>query len=82
MKERTRSVDKFKAFKNMLNDLKIPIFKLASISTDGAAAIIGRINGFIALCQNEDEFPAFWTPTLLFTPSVSQQETKHKTNKI
>ena len=59
LKERTRGIDIFEAFKNLLNDLKVPLFKLVSITTDGAAAMIGRINGFIALCQNEDEFPAF-----------------------
>ncbi|XP_067132090.1 general transcription factor II-I repeat domain-containing protein 2A-like [Centruroides vittatus] len=59
LKERTRGVDIFKAFKNLLNDLKVPLFKLVSITTDGAAAMIGRINGFITLCQNEDKFPAF-----------------------
>ncbi|GLV31379.1 hypothetical protein CBL_20013 [Carabus blaptoides fortunei] len=59
LKERTRGVDIFRAFKNMLNVLKVPLFKLVSITTDGAPAMIGRINGFISLCQNEDEFPAF-----------------------
>ncbi|XP_075237034.1 general transcription factor II-I repeat domain-containing protein 2-like [Lycorma delicatula] len=59
LKERTRGVDIFKAFKNLLNDLKVPLFKLVSITTDGAAAMIGCRIGFIALCQNEDEFPAF-----------------------
>ncbi|KAG8237504.1 hypothetical protein J437_LFUL017538 [Ladona fulva] len=61
LKERTRGVDIFKAFKNLLNDLKVPLFKLVSITTDGASAMIGCINGFIALCQNEDEFPALMT---------------------
>ncbi|KAG8224086.1 hypothetical protein J437_LFUL001780 [Ladona fulva] len=56
---RTRGVDIFKAFKNLLYDLNVPLFKLVSITTDGAAAMIGCKNGFIALCQNEDEFPAF-----------------------
>ncbi|XP_075217816.1 zinc finger BED domain-containing protein 5-like [Lycorma delicatula] len=59
LKERTRGVDIFKAFKNLLNDLKVPLFKLVNITTDGTAAMIGCRNGFIALCQNEDEFPAF-----------------------
>ena len=59
LKERTRGVDIFNWFKNLLNDLKVPLCKLVSITTDGAAAMIGRINGFIALCQKDNEFPMF-----------------------
>lgn len=59
LKERTRGVDIFKAFQIIEQVFKVPLFKLVSITTDGAAAMIGCINGFIALCQNEDEFPAF-----------------------
>lgn len=59
LKERIRGVDIFKAFKNFLNELKVPLFKLVSITTDGAPSMIGRINGFVALCQNDDEFPSF-----------------------
>ncbi|XP_067118586.1 general transcription factor II-I repeat domain-containing protein 2-like [Centruroides vittatus] len=74
LKERTRGVDIFKAFKNLLNDLKVPLFKLVSITTDGAAAMIVHINGFITLCQNEDKFPAFSSYHCI----IHQQETKHK----
>lgn len=59
LKERTRGVDIFNGFKSLLNDKKVPLFKLVSITTDGAAAMIGRKNGFIALCRNDDEFPDF-----------------------
>ena len=61
LKEMTRGVDISNAFKSLLNDLKVPIFKLLSIITDGAAGIIGRIDGFMAVCQNKDEYPAFLT---------------------
>ncbi|XP_075210345.1 general transcription factor II-I repeat domain-containing protein 2-like [Lycorma delicatula] len=70
LKERTRGVDIFKAFKNLLNDLKVSLFKLVSITTDGAAATIGCRNGFIALCQNEDEFPAFLSYHCIIHPQV------------
>lgn len=59
LKERTRGVDIFEAFKKLLDDKKVPLFKLVAITTDGAAAMIGNVNGFIALCRNEDEFPSF-----------------------
>ena len=59
LKERTRGVDIFNGFNSLLNDKKVPLFKLVSITTDGAAAMIGRKNGFIALCRNDDEFPDF-----------------------
>jgi hypothetical protein len=59
LKERTKGVNMFNAFRNFLNDLKVTLFKLVLITTDGAAAMIGRINRFIALCQKEDEFPSF-----------------------
>jgi len=44
LKERTRGVDIFNGFKSLLNDKKVPLFKLVSITTDGAAAMIGRKN--------------------------------------
>ncbi|KFM63366.1 hypothetical protein X975_25157, partial [Stegodyphus mimosarum] len=57
LKERTRGVDIFKAFKNLFNE--VPLFKLVSITMDSAATMRGSINEFIALCQKKDEFPAF-----------------------
>jgi hypothetical protein len=59
LKERTRGVDIFNSFKTFLANLKLPLFKLVSITTDGAGAMIGGINGFITLCRNDDEFPSF-----------------------
>ena len=59
LKGRTRGVDIFNSFKKFVNNLKLPIYKLVSMTTDGAAAMIGRENGFITLCQHDDEFPSF-----------------------
>ena len=63
LKERTWGVDISNAFENLLNDLKVLIFKLVSITTNGAVAIISCINGFIALCENKDKFSTFLSYT-------------------
>ena len=52
LKEKTVDVDIIKAFKILLNYLKLPIFKLVSITTDGIATMIRRINEYITICQN------------------------------
>lgn len=33
-----------------LSEVKLPLFKLSSITTYGVAAMMGRTSGFIALC--------------------------------
>ena len=35
------------------------MYKLVSITTDGAPAMIGHLNGFIAKCRQDDAFPDF-----------------------
>lgn len=59
LKERTRGLDIFNSFKERVTLMKLPLFKLVSITTDGAAAMTGRNNGFIALCRQDDDFPDF-----------------------
>jgi hypothetical protein len=39
--------------------MKLSLFKLVSITSDGAAAMTGRNNGFIVLCKQDDDFPDF-----------------------
>lgn len=59
LKERTRGLDIFNAFKNYVGQINLPLYKLVSITTDGAAAMTGIHNGFIALCQKDEAFPDF-----------------------
>lgn len=59
MKEHTRGEDIFQTFKNFVDKTQLPMFKLVSITTDGAPAMVGRCNGFIAKCKEEDAFPDF-----------------------
>jgi len=59
LKERTRGLDIFNSFKERVTLMKLPLFKLVSITTDGAAAMTGRNNGFITFCRQDDDFPDF-----------------------
>ncbi|CAN2389977.1 hypothetical protein PRIEUP_LOCUS9 [Pristimantis euphronides] len=58
MKEQTRGEDIFQMFKNF-EKTHLPVYKLVSITTDGAPAMVGRVNGFIAKCRQDDAFPDF-----------------------
>ncbi|KAL1257368.1 hypothetical protein QQF64_010612 [Cirrhinus molitorella] len=59
MKEHTRGKDIFRSFKDFVDKTQLPMSKLVSITTDGAPAMVGRSNGFIAKCKEEDAFPDF-----------------------
>ncbi|XP_072769214.1 general transcription factor II-I repeat domain-containing protein 2-like [Nerophis lumbriciformis] len=59
MKEQTRGEDIFQSFKNFMEKTQLPVYKLMSITTDGAPAMVGRLNGFIAKCRQDDDFPDF-----------------------
>ncbi|XP_056912889.1 L-xylulose reductase isoform X1 [Takifugu flavidus] len=59
LKATTRGVDKYTAVKNFFAEKKVPLNKLASITTDGAPAMTGRHAGFIAQCRNDPDFPTF-----------------------
>ena len=54
LKEHTRGEDTFQAFMNFANKTKLPLVKLISITTDGAPAMVGSSNGFIALCKQNN----------------------------
>jgi len=59
LKERTRGIDIFNAFKSYCFEIKLPLWKLVSVTTDGARSMVGSVNGFIALCEKDDDFPDF-----------------------
>ena len=59
MKEQTRGEDIFQTFKNFIEKTELPVYKLISITTDGAPAMVGRVNGFIAKCREDDAFSGF-----------------------
>jgi hypothetical protein len=46
LKGKTQGEDIFVAFKDFINITQLLIYKLVSITTDGAPAMTGRINGF------------------------------------
>ena len=59
MKEKTRGEDIFQSFKHFIEKTQLPVYKLVSITTDGAPAMVGRVNGFIAKCRQDDAFADF-----------------------
>ena len=59
LKEHTRGEDIFKSFKNFIEKTQFPVCKLMSITMDGAPAMVGHSNGFIAKCREDDDFPDF-----------------------
>uniref|UniRef100_H2Z396 SPIN-DOC-like zinc-finger domain-containing protein n=1 Tax=Ciona savignyi TaxID=51511 RepID=H2Z396_CIOSA len=46
MKEQTRGEDIFQTFKNFIEKTELPMYKLVSITTDGAPAMVGRDDAF------------------------------------
>ena len=56
-KGHTRGEDIFNAFMGFVNETKLPLFKLISITTDGAPAMIGGTSRFVALCKESESFP-------------------------
>ena len=38
---------------------QLTVSKLVSITRDGAPAMVGLVNGFIAKCREDDAFPNF-----------------------
>lgn len=49
----------YSEFKAYISQIKLPLYKLVSITTDGAPAMTGTHNGFIALCRKDEDFPDF-----------------------
>lgn len=44
---------------NFIEKTQLPVYKLLSITTDRAPAIVDRLNGFFAKCRQDDAFPDF-----------------------
>ena len=59
LKGHTRGEDTFQAFMDFANKTKLPLVKLISITTNGAPAMVGSSNGFIALYKQNNSFPNF-----------------------
>ena len=59
MKEHTRGDAIFQSFKNFVENTQLPVYKLVSIITDGALAMVNRVSRFIAKCRRDDAFPDF-----------------------
>lgn len=59
LKGKTRGLDIFTEFKAYISKIKLPLYKLVSMTTDGAPAMTGIHNGFIALCHKDEDFPDF-----------------------
>uniref|UniRef100_A0A096MF30 HAT C-terminal dimerisation domain-containing protein n=1 Tax=Poecilia formosa TaxID=48698 RepID=A0A096MF30_POEFO len=51
--------DIFHSFKSFIEKTQLPVFKLVSITMDGAPAMVGHSHGFIAKCREDDAFPDF-----------------------
>ncbi|XP_023232148.1 zinc finger BED domain-containing protein 5-like [Centruroides sculpturatus] len=59
MKGRTTGEDIYKIFITYAKSIDMPLQKLSAITTDGAPAMVGNVNGFIALCIKDKSFPNF-----------------------
>ncbi|CAG9835828.1 unnamed protein product [Diabrotica balteata] len=58
---KTRGEDIYDVFLNFVKNYELPIYKLMCITTDGAPAMTGNKNSFVALCQSNEEFPSFFS---------------------
>ncbi|KAG8234997.1 hypothetical protein J437_LFUL013877 [Ladona fulva] len=59
LKKRMQGEDIYNVFKTYAAEIGLPLKKLLAITTDGAPVIIGRTNGFVALCKKDACFPNF-----------------------
>ena len=60
LKDRTRGIDVKEAMMTAFVKANMPIAKLIAITTDGAPAMIGSVNGLVKLCKANQTFPEFW----------------------
>ena len=60
LKDRTRGIDVKEAMMTAFAKANMPIAKLIAITTDGAPAMIGSVNGLVGLCKDDQTFPEFW----------------------
>jgi hypothetical protein len=59
LKEKTRGQDVHPACKTYIKSKRLPIYKLVTMTTDGAPSMTGKNNGFLSLCTNDDDFTDF-----------------------
>ncbi|GFW61687.1 uncharacterized protein TNCV_3706221 [Trichonephila clavipes] len=59
LKEQTRGQNIYNSLKTFIDNTGFPIYKLVSITTDGAPVMVGNRIGFIALCKNDEEISNF-----------------------
>ena len=59
LKGHTRGSDIFDTFMEFVSKSNLPLFKLTSITTDGAPSMVGRTAGFVARCKLSESFPDF-----------------------
>ncbi|GFV52470.1 uncharacterized protein TNCV_4707711 [Trichonephila clavipes] len=59
LKKKTRGEDVYCAFKKFIEKEIIPIYKVVSMTTDGAPSMTNTVNGFLAICMRDDDFPHF-----------------------
>ena len=69
LKGHTRGEDIFNAFMGFVNGTKLPLFKLISITTHAAPAMMGRTSGFVALCKESESFPGYPELSLCNSPA-------------
>ncbi|KAG8212783.1 hypothetical protein J437_LFUL019749 [Ladona fulva] len=53
-------------------EIALPLKKLSAITTDGLPAMIGRTNGFVALCKKDDSFATPISKHCWKTPKIKQ----------
>ena len=59
LKKRKRGTDIYTSFKKDCTEVRLPLWKLVAITTDGAKLMAGSVNGFVALCRRDNNFPDF-----------------------
>lgn len=59
LKGQTTGADIYNRFRTYAKSIDVPLYKLSAISTDGAPAMLGNINGSFALCKKNKLFPNF-----------------------
>lgn len=59
LKGNTRREDIYCAFIKFVEKLPLPLNKLVCVITDSAPAMVVWLNGFVALCRKNDDFPDF-----------------------
>ncbi|GFX08803.1 general transcription factor II-I repeat domain-containing protein 2A [Trichonephila clavipes] len=59
LKKKTRGEDVYCAFKKYIEEKNIPIYKVVSMTTDGAPSMTGAVNGFLTMCMRNDDFLHF-----------------------